>query len=74
MMNRIRFLAGACAGAAAQYLLDPRSGPARRAALGERLAFQAREVAKTIDRGFVKGLLAPLTDRVTTITRPRFTA
>lgn len=73
MMNRIRFLAGAAVGAAAQYLLDPRSGPARRAALGKRVAAQTQEVAKSIDTGFVSGLLTPLTDRVTVI-RTRFTA
>lgn len=62
MLNRIRFLAGAFVGATAQYLLDPKSGPARRANLGRRVSEQAQEIAGQLrsGNGLVAGLLGPI--------------
>lgn len=63
-MNRIRFLMGAAFGAAVQYLVDPRSGAARRAVLGERVSLQMRELTGSIAdqvrprQGFLAGILS----------------
>jgi hypothetical protein len=69
-MKKIRFLAGAAFGAAVQYLVDPVSGAARRASLGEKVSLQVQELTGSVadqvrsKQGFLAGILSPVIDRL----------